>query len=421
MTDNQRMNLSRRDFVRVAVAGAAISSAPRFVFGAENDKPLRIGLVGCGGRGTGAAHNAMAADPNAKVVALADLYPDRMSKCAESLRKNAPIEDKHCFLGLDAYKKVLDLDVDYVILATPPYFRPEHLAACVAAGKHVFMEKPVGVDPVGVRSIMESGRKAREKNLAIVAGTQRRHQHEYLETIKRIKDGEIGKIVAGQVYWNGGTAKHYFRQEGWSDMEWMIRDWFNWRWLSGDHVVEQHVHNIDIANWVIGAHPIKAVAMGGRQRRPTGDQYDFFATDFTYPGEVHVASQCRQIDGCAGNVSERLVGEKGWSDCNSFISTVGKLDYQKKAKRDALVQEHKDLIDAIRSGEPLNEAQNVAESTMAAIMARTSAYTGKEVTWEHMMKSDEALSAPDYELTEANIKAHIPVPGGEKPAKKRNA
>jgi predicted dehydrogenase len=315
------------------------------------------------------------------------------------------------FVGFDAYQKVLESGIDLVILATPPGFRPIHLKAAIDAGKHVFMEKPVAVDPPGIRSVIESGEKAKGKKLAIVAGTQRRHQLSYLETIKRIHDGAIGKIVSAQVYWNGGSAKHRPREDGWSDKDWMIRDWFNWSWLSGDHIVEQHVHNLDVANWVIGTHPIKCVSMGARQRRDVGNQYDFFATDFTYPDEVHVASQCRQINDCANLVAERVVGEKGYSNCSGFISNVGELSIEKRANKDAYVQEHRDLIRAIRTGELLNEAKNVAESTMCAIMARTSAYTGKEVTWEEMMKSDLTLEPPDYPIMMREIRSHLPRPG----------
>ncbi|GMU24835.1 MAG: hypothetical protein AMXMBFR13_49060 [Phycisphaerae bacterium] len=411
MEPQQVSQVSRRGLLQAGVIGTAASAFPRFVTGAEPDRPLRVGLVGCGGRGTGAAQDAMRADANVKVVALAEIFPDHLEKCAKTLREITPIEDKNCFLGYVAYRKILESDVDYVILATPPNFRPEHLAACVDAGKHVFLEKPAAVDPVGVRSIMESGRRAAAKKLSLVAGTQRRHENTYIETIRRIHDGAIGKITAAQIYWNGGQVWYKRRQAGWSDQEWMMRDWNNWAFLAGDHIVEQHVHNIDVMNWVLGSHPIRAVAMGGRHRRITGDMYDFFATDFTYPDDVHVASQCRQINGCAREVSERVVGQKGASNCNGWISGQPQI---KLEEQNPYKQEHRDLIRAIRTGELINEAQNVAESTLAAIMARTSAYTGKEVTWEEMMKSDMVLRAPEYQLTPESIRAHIPVPGSAK-------
>jgi myo-inositol 2-dehydrogenase / D-chiro-inositol 1-dehydrogenase len=311
-------NVSRRDFVKTAaVAAAATSAFPYFAIGQDATRPLKIGLIGCGGRGSGAAHNALDADPNVKIVALADAYKDRLDGLRKSLKDRSPIKDENCFVGFDAFKKILETDIDYVMLATPPYFRPEHFEAAIKAGKHVFTEKPVGVDPVGIRRFMAAGEEAKSKKLSVVAGTQRRHEKGYVETIKRIHDGAIGDIVAAQAYWNGGHLWFNQRQNGWDDMEWMIRDWVNWSWLSGDHVVEQHVHNIDVMNWVIGRHCLKVLAMGGRARRVTGNQYDFFAADIFYPasdkdkdGRLHVTSQCRQIDATAGGVYEHVVGTK---------------------------------------------------------------------------------------------------------------
>ena len=413
MKQSDHNQLSRRDFVKsAALAAAATGTLPRFVTGAPPDQPLTVGIVGCGGRGTGAGHNAIMADSkNVKIVALADIAKDRLEGCRAALKKDRgqEIEDKNCFLGLDAYEKLLAIDeIDYVILATPPYYRPEHFTACTEAGKHVFTEKPVAVDPVGARKMMAAGRKADNKKLSVTAGTQRRHQFPYIETIKLIHKGAIGEIVSAQCYWNGGQLWYHKRKPGWSDSEWMHRDWVNWCWLSGDHIVEQHVHNLDIINWAIGTHPEKVVGMGGRARRVTGDQYDYFSADFTYPGEVHVHSTCRQVSGCAGGVHERVIGQKGVSNCNGRFSNLGALRFQ---HNDPYTQEHKDLQEAIRTGKRINETQNVAESTLCAIMARTSAYTGKEVTWDEMMKSDMVLGPPDYELTEENIRAHIPVPG----------
>lgn len=410
--------ISRRSFVKSAAAAAAATSAfPYFVTGAESNKPLRVGLVGCGGRGKGAANNAMDADPDVKVVALADLYQNQIDSAKEALKKKTEIADDMCFTGPDAYKKLLATDIDYVIFATPPNYRPLHFAEAIKAGKHVFMEKPVAVDPVGIRRMLAAGKEADSKQLAVVAGTQRRHQKGYVETMKKIHDGVIGKIVAAQCYWNSGQLWYKLRQDGWDDMEWMHRDWVNWRWLSGDHIVEQHVHNLDVVCWAIGTHPVKVVSMGSRQRRVTGDQFDNFASDFEFPNNVHVLSQCRQINGCANDVSERVIGEKGVSNCNGWISTEGNTDY--KGATDPYVQEHKDLIAAIRNGERLNETETVAYSTMCAIMARESAYTGKAVTWDEMMKSDLELAPPDYELTPENIRKHIAVPGTDEPKKKK--
>ena len=426
MKQDKKGGISRRQFVKQASMAAAVSgalphlgyaagadkpsmvAAPAIRRGVGPDKPIRFGLIGCGGRGTGASRNAIEADPKAKLVAVADIAPDRLQRVYDKMKDLVEIEEKYRFLGFDAYKKVLEQDLDYVILATPPYYRPEHFEACVEAGKNVFMEKPVAVDPVGCRRMMAAGEKAKAKGLSIVAGTQRRHQAAYIEVIKRIHNGEIGKIVSGQCYWNSGQLWYKTREAGWSEDEWMHRDWVNWCWLSGDHIVEQHVHNLDVINWVIGTHPEKVVAMGARQRRVTGNQYDFFSSDFTYPGEVHVHSQCRQINGCTRNVSERVIGTKGWSTCKGWLSTSGKVEIEAPSP---YVQEHADLIAAIRTGKVINESQNVAESTLCGVMARTSAYTGAEVTWDEMMKSELVLSRPDYKLTPENIKAHIPVPG----------
>ncbi len=378
------------------------------------ERALKIGLIGTGGRGAGAAENAMRAAPGVTVVALADVFDDQVAWCRRHLKAQLghEIADQNCFVGFGAYRKLLEVELDYVILATPPYYRPEHLEACIAAGRHVFAEKPAAVDAPGVRRVVAAGEEAARKGLSIVAGTQRRHQKGYIETIKRLHDGAIGRILGGECYWNQAQLwnEQWFleKKPGWSDMDWMIRDWFRWRWLSGDHVVEQHVHNIDVINWAIGAHPEKVVAMGARHQRLTGDQYDYFCADFTYPGEVHVISQCRQINHCTQQVAERVVGEKGSSNCNGSISTIGQIDTEGP---DPYVQEHANLIAAIRSDKPLNEARTVAESTLSGIMVRQSAYTGKEVTWDEAMKSEEQLGPPDYEITPANIKAHLPIPG----------
>lgn len=407
--ERSQPSVSRRDFVKTAAATAAATGAfPYFARAADANAPIKVGLIGCGGRGTGAAHNALAADPNVKVVALADVFKDRVDGCRKDLASKSQIEEKNCFVGFDAYEKLLTVDLDYVMLATPPQYRPLHLEACIKAGRHVFMEKPVAVDPPGIRKIIEAGKAADAKGLSIVAGTQRRHQKGYVDTVKAIHDGAIGDVVSGQCYWNQGQLWYRKREQGWSDVEWMIRDWVNWAWQSGDHVVEQHVHNLDVLNWVIGTHVERVVAMGGRHRRVTGDQYDFFAADLFYPKNVHVLSMCRQISGCKDEVSERVIGSKGVSNCNGWISNQ---KFETKGGRDAYVQEHVDLIEAMRAGKPLNEAKNVAESTMTAIMIRMSAYTGKEVTWDEAMKSDLTLKAPDYELTDENVRNHIPVPG----------
>lgn len=391
---------------------------------------LRAGLVGCGGRGTGAAIDFLSSGPNLQLVALADVFEDRLNECRARIRESKGVEipDEDCFIGFDAYQKVIDSDLDIVMLATPPHFRPEHFAAAVEARKHVFMEKPVAVDPVGIRSILDTAERADAFGLCVVTGTQRRHQRSYIETYNRIADGAIGEIVAARCYWNQSQLWYKNREEGWSDMEYMIRDWVNWCWLSGDHIVEQHVHNIDVVNWFTNSHPVRAVGMGGRHRRVTGDQYDFFTVDFEMENGVHVTSMCRQIDGCANSVSEFVVGTDGSSNCKDTIyAPDGSILWEFKEKpatedqvdsdvegvevQSPYVQEHTDLVTAIRTDNPINEAVNTAHSTLVAIMGRLSAYSGLETTWDEMMDSDLKLGPDEYEMASLDIAATVPVPG----------
>ena len=411
MTDT-RSTFTRRTFVQGAAAvGAAISIPERLRALAwsshESADVIRIGLVGCGGRGTGAARDAMRGSERVELVALGDLFPDRLETARANLAKETALASKYkvtsekCFTGFDAYQKVLASGIDLVILATPPGFRPAHLAAAVAAGKHIFTEKPVAVDPAGVRSVIATAQQAKQKGLAVVAGTQRRHDPGYRATIERLRDGAIGEITGGQVYWNQGGLWHVARKPEWSDAEYQIRNWLYYTWLSGDHVVEQHIHNIDVANWVMDAHPVKAVGVGGRQARTDakyGHIYDHFGVDFEYPNGVHVMSMCRQIDGSANNVSERFVGTKGRTDPSGTIETAGGKPwaYAKPAPAvNPYVQEHTDLVASIRAGTPLNELVRVAESTLTAIMAREAAYTGQEIAWDALLNAAQNLTPPN--------------------------
>ncbi|MFC1607937.1 Gfo/Idh/MocA family protein [Candidatus Latescibacterota bacterium] len=433
-------DFSRRMFLGTAVAAGALAtgcgqskptaSSTKFDVDITNlhekapDGPmLTAGLIGCGGRGRGAAENFLNAGPNLKITAIADVFKDRtdaaLKRIAEKTNQSTPPEN--VFIGFDAYQKVIDSGVDIVILATPPHFRPEHFAAAVKADKHVFMEKPVAVDPVGIKSVIESAGQARTKNLSVVTGTQRHHQKHYVETLRRIADGAIGDIVSARCYWNMSQLWYVPRGEGWNDMEWMIRDWVNWCWLSGDHIVEQHVHNIDVIAWFTGGmHPVKAVGMGSRHRRVTGDQYDNFAVDYEYDNGMHLSSMCRQIDGCANNVSESIVGTKGSINCSSNSAIIFNLDgsiqwkmsdEEIKASTSPYLQEHIDLVTSIRTVEPLNEAVLTAESNMTAIMGRVSAYTGKETTWKEMMDSDMRLGPTEYAFGPIDMEFPIPVAG----------
>ena len=440
----KKSSISRRNFLgRAAVAGMAgvvapviISSCartkkkvvpiPEFLDQAPDGPVLKAGVIGCGGRGTGAAINFLNAGPNLQNVVLADTFQDRVDSCRERIlkEKNQEVPVENCFVGFDAYQKVLDAGVDIVILATPPFFRPEHLAAAVQAKKHIFAEKPVCVDPVGARSVMATAKKAEGMGLSIVTGTQRRHQRDYVANWQQVAQGAIGELTGGNVYWNGGKLWHRDNNPKWSEMEWMIRDWVNWTWLSGDHIVEQHVHNLDVMNWFFGAHPVKAVGMGSRLRRVTGDQYDNFSIDYTFENGLHVHSMCRQINGCANSVSERLQGTKGSTNCQSTIlnlagEEIWKYEYplDKDGKPtnsvsvDPYVQEHIDLVTAIRTGKTFNELEATAISTLIGIMGRVSAYTGKETTYEEMMNSDLKLGPTVFAFGPVDIPKEVPVAG----------
>ena len=313
----KKTSISRRNFLgKAAAAGVAgvvlptiitgcsseakkVVAIPDFLDQAPDGPVLKAGVIGCGGRGTGAAINFLSAGPNLQVVALADTFKDRVDNCRERIlkEKNQEVPPENCFVGFDAFQKVIDSGVDIVIMASPPYFRPEHLAAAVAAKKHIFAEKPVCVDPTGARSVMATAKKAEGLGLSITTGTQRRHQRDYMANWQQVQQGLIGDLTGGNVWWNGGKLWHREQDPKWSEMEWMIRNWVNWTWLSGDHIVEQHVHNLDVANWFFGAHPVKAVGFGSRLRRVTGDQYDNFSVDYTFEDGRHIHSMCRQING----------------------------------------------------------------------------------------------------------------------------
>ena len=401
MSDDSR---TRREFIRGSAAATGLLAAglrAPLVHAAGSDE-IGIGLVGCGGRGRGAAADAVKSSPGVRVVAVGDAFPDRVTETRERLKElgeAGAVPDERAFVGLDAYQKVIATPgVNYVILATPPGFRPLHLEAAVAAGKNVFTEKPVAVDGPGIRSVLATYEAAKAKGLHIGAGTQRRHELGYVEALKRVHDGGIGDVLAARAYWNQGALWNKPRQSSWSDVEWQMRNWLYFTWLSGDHIVEQHVHNLDVANWALGAHPLRAMGMGGRQSRISpeyGHGFDHFAIDYEYPNGVHVMSMCRQIPDCANRVAETVVGTKGVCELESGAKRyelTGASAYKFTASfTNPYVQEHTDLIAAIRGGQPYNELKQVAESTLTAIMGRISAYTGKAVSWEEALGSSEAL------------------------------
>ena len=402
---------SRRNFLKT---GAALSAASVFapttgVFAAGSDT-MRIALIGCGTRGTGAAKDCLKSSPGVEIVALADLFQDKLDKALESLKNELPAQVKikpdNAFLGFDAYKTVLAMsEVNLVLLATPPAFRPEMVRATIEAGKHIFMEKPGAVDPVGIRSLMQSADLADQRKLSIVGGTQQRYIPHYLEILKRIHGGDIGPIVSGQSYWNWGSSDWHFekRKPEWSDVEWQIRCWPYFVWLSGDHIVEQHLHNMDVINWGLGAHPVECLGFGGRQARTApdyGNIYDHFTIDYVYPEGVRVMSMCSQVKGSHTRVGERFVGTRGtaWMNRNEGWIEGGKPFKWTAAVETGLVAEHAALIKSIRDRQPVNEARRLAESTLTVIMGRMAAYTGKVVTWDFARNQSQIDLRPKQKL-----------------------
>ena len=401
---------------------------------ANDGVPLKAGLIGCGGRASGAAENFLNAAPNVSIVALGDVFADRLEGTRKMLKEkyNQDIPDDKCFTGFDNYQKVIDADVDVIITATPPVFRPLHFKAAVEAGKHVFMEKPLAVDPAGVRSILTTAKQAVSQGLCVVTGTQRHHQRSYIEGYKQIQSGLIGDIVSANIYWNGTVPWTRSPQPEWTDVLNMVRNWVNWTWLSGDHIVEQHIHNIDVFNWFSHLKPISALGFGSRQRRPSGDQFDNFSVDYIYEGGIHVHSMCRQMDGCTGGgVGERIQGTKGvctFTDDAIITDLQGnelwKFDKEKEKEEfqqtNEFTLEHVNWVNHIRAKKPICTAEDTAISTMTAIMGRVSSYTGKLVTWDEMMASDMNLMLPDLSLQKVDMTQFpVPVPGVA-PTERRN-
>ena len=398
---------------------------------AADGKELKAGVIGCGGRGSGAAFNFLNAANGVTIVALGDVFQERVDSLAEKLKneKNIDIPSDKRFVGLDAYKQVIDSGVDVIIDATPPFFRPEHFKYAVEKGKHCFLEKPICVDPIGYRTIIAAAKQAQAKNLCVVTGTQRHHQRSYVESYKKIMEGAIGEITGGVVYWNQGMLWYRERQPEWSDFEYMIRDWVNWKWLSGDHIVEQHVHNIDVFTWFTGLKPISAVGFGSRHRRITGDQYDNFSIDFTMENGIHFHSMCRQIDGCANNVSEFIQGTKGsWTTQGETVikdlagNVIWKYDHEAEktnfSQTDPYTLEHVNLINCIRGNKLIEQASETAISNMAAIMGRESAYTGLETKWDAMTASTLDYTPKDLNMGKMDMSAFtVPIPG--KPQEKK--
>ena len=411
-----RPELSRREFVKLSAVtgGAAVlagMSGNKVMAATAGSDRIRVGLVGCGGRGTGAAQNCLDSSSGVEIVAIGDLFERQV----EGAQKKLNLKNPQKFWGFDAFKKVIACDIDLVILATPPGFRPMHFEAAIAAGRNVFMEKTVAVDPVGCRSVIATAQLAKKKKLAVVAGTQRRHQPSYMEVMKRIHGGEIGELVGGQCYWNGDGI--WFREKtDWlknlSDFEWQCWNWYHWDWLSGDQIVEQHIHNIDVMNWAFGGPPAKFYGLGGRQNRGSipGNIWDHFSVEMEYPNGARVTSMCRHTPKSSQRVSERVVGTRGTSDCASSIK--GEKEFKWAGPNpNPMVVEHTDLIASIRAGEPLNEGERVALSTLTAIGGRMSAYTGREISWNWLLNASKLDIFPKkIEAGPGHFPA-VPVPG----------
>jgi predicted dehydrogenase len=418
MLQSETGSSSRRDFLKASATLAGSLAVLPHVHAAGSGL-LRIGLIGCGSRGTGAASQALRADKEVKLVAMADAFKDRLQQSLDTLRKDEDIAGKidvppeRCFAGFDAYKEVIAAS-DVVLLCTPPHFRPLHLQAAVAAGKHVFAEKPVAVDAPGVRSVLATCEEAKKKNLSIVSGLCLRYDHGFRETVRRIQEGAVGDVLALQANdYRGGIWVHP-RQKDWTDMEWQMRNWYYFTWLCGDFNVEQHVHFLDVCAWVMkNAYPVRAIGMGGRQVR-TGPEfghiYDHFSVVYEYANGTKLFSHCRQQKGCQNDISGHVMGTKGRALLSErkrglVIKTAADSWHYDGPEGDLYQNEHNELFASIRSGKPINNGDYMAKSTLLAIQGRMAAYTGKEITWDMALNSKEDLSPPRYDWNVA-----LPVP-----------
>lgn len=405
-----RKNISRRDFVKAASAftagGFMLGSLPigASAYAGANDT-LKLAIIGCGNRGTGAVANALDSTDGVELVAMADIYDDRLTssynilsqRYANSEKLN--VSDDNKFIGFDAYKDAIAL-ADVVILTTPTFWRPLHFEEAVRQGKHIFMEKPVAVDPAGVRRVLEAAKVANQKSLSVVVGLQRRYSKKYREIYNRIQDGEIGDVVSGNIYWMEGAFGNLRRDPSWSELEMQIRNQFQFFWTSGGQVLDQLIHNIDVANWYVGSHPISAQGMGGRIEeitgKDTGQVYDHNFIEYTYPGGVMVSAQARRQRNTFTKVAERIVGSKGISLTQGFadygmITDLNDnilFDYHGRTETNPYVQEHAELFDAIRNGNVINDTERAAHTTMTAILGYMATYSGQQLTWDEALNSD---------------------------------
>ena len=417
---------SRRDFLVTSGAAVAATLSTGGVFAAGSDT-LKVGLVGCGGRGTGAALNALKADKNVKLVAMADAFADHIQNSLKRLKKEAAAEKVDLeritvtpdtsFVGFDAYQKLIDCGVDVVLLCTPPHFRPEHLRYAVEKGKHIFCEKPLAVDAPGIRSIIETAKLAKSKNICAISGFCYRYDFAKRATVARIHDGDIGEIVGLHVNYLTGPIWHRGFNADWSEMEYQMRNWYYFTWLSGDHIVEQHVHNFDKVAWVLqGQMPVAAVGTGGRAQRTDpkkyGNIFDHHSVIFEYANGVKLFSFCRQMEKCPGDVSDHIMGTKGSAHLMQHrIEKGGKTAWAYRGPEPNMYdQEHLELFAAIRAGKVLNDLEAAAYSSMMAVLGRMATYTGQKITWEKALGSKEVLGPAKYEWGPAS-EAPVAVPG----------
>lgn len=398
---------TRRDFVKkvaITSSGIMLSSLPlSAAVSLEGDDAIKVALIGCGGRGTGAASQAIKADSGVRLVALADVFEDRLNNCLNTLSEAHVNSDAlkvkpQTFVGFEAYRDAIDL-ADVVILTTPPGFRPAHFEYAVEKRKQIFMEKPVATDVVGIKRILKAAQVAKQKKLNVVVGLQRRYQKNYVVLERLVRKGKIGDIIGGQVYWNSSGVWVYERQPAQSELEYQMRNWYYFNWLCGDHILEQHIHNIDVANWFIGTHPVSAQGMGGREVRNGKDHgqiFDHHFVEFEYPTGAIISSQCRHQPGCLSRVDERFQGTKGSLIVDSSSKGIvknhkGRVMYQHNGASDVnpYQQEHNELFYAIRKGElRYQDAENAAHSSMTSILGRMATYSGQSITWDEAMKSN---------------------------------
>jgi len=415
---------TRREILKAAAIAGTLGTLPEAR--AAGGEVLRIGLVGCGGRGTGAASQALAADPDVKLVAMADAFEDRLQESLSFLQSDSTVHTKvdvppeRRFVGFEAFEKLIGSGVDVVLLCTPPQFRPSQLRQAVEAGKHVFAEKPVAVDAPGVRSVLESCKQAKAKNLSVVSGLCLRYDAGFRETVRRLHDGGVGEVhtLMANDYRSGRWSKP--REPGMTEMLYQMRNWYNFTWLSGDFNVEQHVHHLDLCAWVMkDRYPVKAIGMGGRQvltEPEYGQIYDHFSVTYEYADGARIFSNCRQQPGCKNDMSVQVVGSQGRAELSErrkglSIRSSGGDWFFNGTKNQMYQAEHDELFAGIRAGKPINNGEYMARSTLLAIMGRMAAYTGQEITWEMAMNSREDLSPSRYGWDASPPPSAVAVPG----------